>query len=332
MINRGFGARRLTPSPPGFIRTVQEIAACETTNAMAEELESDEQEAREAALVVAVVQSFENATDARTKTVLESLVRHLHAFLRETRLTEEEWRAGIDFLTAAGHITDERRQEFVLLSDVLGASMQAIAINNQAYANATEATVLGPFFVAGAPAVELGGDIAFGAPGEPCWVEGSVRDTDGKPLPGAVLEVWECDEDGFYDVQHGADRTAARGRLHADEQGNFRFWALTPVPYPIPHDGPVGKLLEATGRSPMRAPHLHFLVSAPDRRTLITHIFVDGDDLRHGGDAVFGVKQSLVREFERQPAGAPTPDGRDLGPGGSWTRVRFDIVLAPAGV
>ncbi len=298
---------------------------------MAEELRSDEQEAREAALVDAVVASFEQTSDARLKFVLESLATHLHAFLRETRLTEEEWRAGIEFLTAAGHITDDRRQEFVLLSDVLGASMQTIAINNQAYADATEATVLGPFFVAGAPEVELGGDIAFGAPGEPCWVEGSVRDTDGNPLPGALLEVWESDEDGFYDVQHGPDRTAARGRLHADGQGNFRFWALTPVPYPIPHDGPVGSLLAASGRSPMRAPHLHFLVSAPGRRTLITHIFVEGDDLRHGGDAVFGVKESLVREFQRQAARDADAGRRELDADRSWTRVRFDIVLAPAG-
>jgi hydroxyquinol 1,2-dioxygenase len=209
--------------------------------------------------------------------------------------------------------------------------MQTIAINNEASANATEATVLGPFFVEGAPGVELGGDIAFGAPGEPCWVEGSVRDTDGKALAGAVLEIWECDEDGLYDVQYEGQRTAARGRLSADDQGDFRFWALTPVPYAIPHDGPVGRLLDAAQRSPMRAPHLHFLVSASGCRTLITHIFVEGEELRGGGDAVFGVKESLVREFERQPAGTPTPDGRDLGDG-SWARVRFDIVLAPAGV
>jgi hydroxyquinol 1,2-dioxygenase len=298
---------------------------------MAERTQTHEQQAREEALVQAVVDSFAETTDARLRLVLESLTRHLHAFLRETRLTEEEWRAGIDFLTAAGHITDDRRQEFVLLSDVLGASMQTIAINNEAYANATEATVLGPFFVEGAPEVELGGDIAFGAAGEPCWVEGSVRDTDGRPLPGAVLEIWECDEDGFYDVQYDGERTAARGRLRADEQGEFRFWALTPVPYPIPHDGPVGRLLAAAERSPMRAPHLHFLVSAGGCRTLITHIFVEGEELRGGGDAVFGVKESLVREFERQPAGTPTPDGREVGDQG-WARVRFDIVLAPAGV
>jgi hydroxyquinol 1,2-dioxygenase len=298
---------------------------------MAERAQSDEQQAREEALVRAVMDSFAETPDPRLRLVLESLTKHLHAFLRETRLTEEEWRAGIDFLTAAGHITDDRRQEFVLLSDVLGASMQTIAINNEASANATEATVLGPFFVEGAPGVELGGDIAFGAPGEPCWVEGSVRDTDGKALAGAVLEIWECDEDGLYDVQYEGQRTAARGRLSADDQGDFRFWALTPVPYAIPHDGPVGRLLDAAQRSPMRAPHLHFLVSASGCRTLITHIFVEGEELRGGGDAVFGVKESLVREFERQPAGTPTPDGRDLGDG-SWARVRFDIVLAPAGV
>jgi hydroxyquinol 1,2-dioxygenase len=298
---------------------------------MVERAQTDEQQAREEALAQAVVDSFAETPDARLRFVLESLTRHLHAFLRETRLTEEEWRAGIDFLTAAGHITDDRRQEFVLLSDVLGASMQTIAINNEAYANATEATVLGPFFVEDAPDVELGGDIAFGAAGEPCWVEGSVRDTDGRPLPGAVLEIWECDEDGFYDVQYAGERTAARGRLRADDQGAFRFWALTPVPYPIPHDGPVGRLLEAAERSPMRAPHLHFLVSAGGCRTLITHIFVEGDELRRGGDAVFGVKESLVREFERQPAGTPTPDGRDVA-GQGWARVRFEIVLAPAGV
>jgi hydroxyquinol 1,2-dioxygenase len=297
---------------------------------MADGEQMTEQQAREQELVDAVVDSFAETPDPRLKAVLESLARHLHAFLRETRLTEAEWRTGIDFLTDAGHLTDERRQEFVLLSDVLGASMQTIAINNEAYANATEATVLGPFFVEDAPEVELGGDIAQGTTGEPCWVEGSVRDTDGQPLPGAVLEVWECDGDGLYDVQLDGDRTAARGRLRADEEGRFRFWALTPVPYAIPHDGPVGRLLQATERSPLRAPHLHFLVSAPGRRTLITHIFVEGEALRRGGDAVFGVKPSLVREFERQPPQTPTPDGRELGQR-SWTRVRFDIVLAPAG-
>jgi hydroxyquinol 1,2-dioxygenase len=287
-----------------------------------------EQRAREDDLVRRVVASFEPTGDPRLRELLQALTRHLHAFLREVRLTEEEWRQAIEFLTATGHITDARRQEFILLSDVFGASMQTIAINNQAYANATEATVTGPFFVDGSPAVPLGGDLSFGAAGQPCWVEGTVTRTDGSPAPGARLEIWETDADGFYDVQYGDDRTAARGHLLADDQGAYRFWALTPVPYPIPHDGPVGALLAAAGRSPMRASHLHFLVTAPGQRTLVTHIFVRGDELLDT-DAVFGVKQSLVRDFEVQPPGTPTPDGRDLGDR-DWSRVRFDIVLAPA--
>lgn len=218
---------------------------------------SADQAEREQALTDEVVASFAQTPDARLRMIMQSLVRHLHSFLRETGLTEQEWRSGIDFLTAAGHMTDERRQEFVLLSDVLGASMQTITINNEAYADATEATVLGPFFVEGAPEIDQGGDIAFGAPGQPCWVQGTVRDTAGAPLPGALLEIWECDEDGFYDVQYA------------------------------------------------------------------------GEALQRG-DAVFGVKQSLVREFAVQPAGTPTPDGRDLG-GREWARVEFDIVLAPEG-
>jgi hydroxyquinol 1,2-dioxygenase len=287
------------------------------------------QQAREQELVEQVVASFEGASDARLKELMQALTRHLHAFLREVRLTEEEWQHTVAFLAAAGHITDDKRQEFILLSDVLGASMQTITINNAAYANATEATVVGPFFVEGAPHIPLGGDIAAGAVGEPCWVEGTVTDTDGKPIPGARIEVWEADQDGFYDVQYAGDRTAARGHLFTDDQGSYRFWGLTPVRYPIPHDGPVGMLMEAAGRSPMRASHLHFKVSADGQRTLVTHIFVRGDE-QLGSDAVFGVKESLVRDFEPQPAGTPAPDRRDLG-GRAWSRVRFDVVLAPEG-
>lgn len=288
-----------------------------------------EQRAREQELVDRVVASFGNAPDPRLKQLMQSLVRHLHEFLTEVRLTEDEWRQAVTFLTQAGHITDDKRQEFILLSDVLGASMQTIAINNQAYANATEATVTGPFFVEGAPQVPLGGDIAAGAPGQPCWVEGTVTDTEGKPLPGARIELWEADDDGFYDVQYSDGRVAARAHLFTDDDGGYRFWALTPTPYPIPHDGPVGKLLRAAGRSAMRAAHLHFMVSAAGKRTLCTHVFVRGDELL-SRDAVFGVKDSLVRDFGQQPVGTPAPDGRDLGDS-TWARVRFDIVLAPAG-
>jgi hydroxyquinol 1,2-dioxygenase len=288
----------------------------------------NEQQEREQRLTDEVVASFDHAPDPRLREVLQALTRHLHAFLREVRLTEDEWRAAIGFLTDTGHITDDRRQEFILLSDVLGVSMQTIAINNEAYANATEATVFGPFFVEGSPEIPPGGDIAGGGAGEPCWVEGTVTDTDGNPVPGALVEVWEADEDGFYDVQYDDDRTAARGHLHTDDDGGYRFWALTPTPYPIPHDGPVGRLLAAAGRSPMRASHLHFLVRAEGRRTLVTHIFVRGDSYLTR-DSVFGVKDSLVKDFVRQQAGTPTPDGRDVGDR-TWSRVRFDIVLAPA--
>ena len=289
---------------------------------------SAEQRAREEDLLRRVVASFDGAADPRVRQIMQSAVRHLHAFLREVRLTEGEWKTGIDFLTEVGHITDDRRQEYILLSDTLGASMQTVTINNEAYGDATEATVFGPFFVEDAPRIELGGDIAGDATGQPCWVEGTVRDATGAPVPGACIEVWEADEDGFYDVQYDDGRTAGRAQLISSEDGSFRFWAVTPTPYPIPHDGPVGRMLAATGRSPMRASHLHFMVTAPERRTLVTHIFVRGDELL-ASDSVFGVRESLVKDFTQQPAGTPTPDGRGVG-GRAWARARFDIVLAPA--
>lgn len=285
-----------------------------------------EQSEREQFVTSIALKSFEDSSNARLKNILQSLTKHLHEFAREVRLTEEEWNAGIKFLTNAGHITTNTRQEFVLLSDVLGVSMQTIAINNEAYENATEATVFGPFFVEDAPKIDNGGDMAFGAKGQPCWVEGSVKDTDGNPLPGARIEVWECDEDGFYDVQYDDGRTATRAHLFADENGEYRFWGLTPVPYPIPYDGPVGKMLDAVGRSPMRASHLHFMVSAPGKHTLVTHIFVNGCEYLER-DSVFGVKPSLIKDFEQQVAGTPAPDGRELDR--DWARVRFDIVLSP---
>jgi hydroxyquinol 1,2-dioxygenase len=288
---------------------------------------SPEQQARESALVDRVMASYAGTPDPRTAELVEALTRHVHAFLRETRLTEAEWKRAIDFLTAVGHLTDDRRQEFILLSDVLGASMQTITINNQAYENATEATVFGPFFVEGSPDVGLGGDVAGGARGEPCWVEGSVTGVDGTPVAGARIEVWEADSDGRYDVQYGDDRVAGRGHLHTDDQGRYRFWAVTPTPYPIPDDGPVGDLLRATGRSPMRASHLHLMVEAADYRTLVTHVFPRGDEYLES-DSVFGVRDSLLVDVHPQLPTTPTPDGRDVV--GPWSRIAFDIVLAPA--
>ncbi|MEV5072726.1 intradiol ring-cleavage dioxygenase [Microbacterium sp. LMI12-1-1.1] len=288
---------------------------------------SDEQTAREQALIETVVASFAETPDARLRELMQALVRHLHAFVREVRLTEQEWDAAIAFLTAVGHITDDKRQEFILLSDVLGISMQVIGVNNEAQGDATEATVFGPFFIEDAPEIPLGGDMAFDASGEPCWVSGSVRDTSGIPIAGARIEVWEADDDGFYDVQYSDGRTAARAHLFTNEDGHYDFWGLTPTPYPIPHDGPVGAMLEAVGRSPMRASHLHFMVTAPGYRRLVTHIFVRGDEIGWK-DTVFGVKESLIKDFHRHSADERTPDGRQ--PGGPWSDVRFDIVLAPA--
>lgn len=287
---------------------------------------SDKQRTIEETLTANVQASFAECGDPRLKQLMQSLVTHLHAFVRDVRLTEDEWNKAIEFLTAVGHLTDDRRQEFILLSDVLGVSMQTINVNNETAGNATEATVFGPFFMEDAPEITNGGDIAGGAPGQPCWVEGTVKDTSGNPIPGARIEVWEADEDGFYDVQYTDGRVSGRGHLFADAEGKYSFWGLTPTPYPIPHDGPVGKMLAATGRSPMRASHLHFMVTAPGLRTLVTHIFVAGDELlKH--DTVFGVKESLIKDFIEQPARTPTPDGRNLG-GQGWARARFDIVLA----
>ena len=287
-----------------------------------------EQVRREDELVSRVVESFANSQDSRLRLLMQALTRHLHAFIREVRLTEDELYAAIQLLTDAGHITDDERQELILLADVLGASMQTVTVNNQVFGNATEATVLGPFYNEHAPEIELGGDVTGAASGMPCWVEGTVTDVQGRPVPHARIEVWEADDQGYYDVQYGDDRVAGRAHLHADRDGGYRFWALKPTPYPIPDDGPVGVMLRAVGRSPVRASHLHFMVTAPGYRRLVTHIFVEGDDQLVLGDSVFGVRNSLIKTFEDQAGGTPAPDGRDLG-GRPWTRTRFDIVLGP---
>ncbi|KXF88448.1 hydroxyquinol 1,2-dioxygenase [Rhodococcus ruber Chol-4] len=289
---------------------------------------SPEQARREQDLVDRVVASFDDTESPRLRQLMQALVRHLHAYVREVRLTEQEWSTAVAFLTECGHVTDDKRQEFVLLSDVLGVSMQTIAVGNETVGDATAATVFGPFFVDGSPRIESGGDLTFGAKGQPCRVQGTVRDLTGRPVPGARIEVWEADEDGLYDVQYRDDRVAARAHLFTGDDGRYSFWGLTPTPYPIPHDGPVGRLLEAAGRSPIRASHLHFMVSAPGLRTLVTHIFVDGCDYLDR-DSVFGVEDSLVKDFVRHSAQEPPPDGRDVA-GRSWASVDFDIVLAPA--
>jgi hydroxyquinol 1,2-dioxygenase len=272
-----------------------------------------------------VLDSLERTPSPRLRQVLQSLVRHLHAFARDIDLTEAEWAAAIEFLTATGQMCDDNRQEFILLSDVLGLSMLTIALNNPVERGVTESTVIGPFFLDESPATELGGDLAHGAAGMPCWVEGTVSDPAGNRLAGARLDVWESDEDGFYDVQYPDGRVSGRGHLFADDDGSYRFWCVRPAAYPIPYDGPVGRLLQATQRSPMRPPHLHFRVEVPGHRTLVTHIFPAGGE-HLDEDAVFGVKESLIRDFLLEDGGT-APDGKRME--GAWCHVRFDIVLAP---
>ncbi len=252
----------------------------------------------------AVIDSFAQTENPRLKEILTSLVTHLHGFARDVKLTEAEWFQAIDFITRCGHITDDKRQEFILLSDVLGLSMLTVAMNNDKPPGCTEATVFGPFHVEGAPHYALGDDIANGAKGTPCWVRGRVKGLNGEPVPGAVLDVWQSDEDGLYDVQHdGLGHAQARGVLTADANGEFHFRTIVAVPYAIPHDGPVGQLLQATGRHPWRPAHLHFMVKAPGYETLITHVFRDHSDYLDS-DAVFGVRQSLVCDWDQQADGS----------------------------
>jgi len=280
-------------------------------------------------LTQVVLESFENAQTPRIKEVMQALVKHLHAFAVEVQLTEEEWAKGIEFLTRTGHITDDKRQEFILLSDVLGLSMQVIGINHPVPDGATENTVFGPFFVEGSPRYELGDDIANGASGVPCYYEGRVTSVDGEPIAGAKLEIWMADDQGNYDVQYSdLDHPQGRGHLFSADDGRYWFWSVLPEAYPIPHDGPVGDLLKASGRHPWRPAHIHFQITAPGYRTCTTHVFVDGDKYLDS-DAVFGVKNSLIQRFEHHEGG-PTPDGRDIGGGEFWT-MHYDFVLAREG-
>jgi len=268
------------------------------------------------ALTQAVIDRFADTPDPRLKEIATALVRHLHAFAREVRLTEAEWFRGIEFLTATGHQCSDRRQEFILLSDVLGLSMLTVAMNNDKPAGCTEATVFGPFHVAGAPHYEHGDDVANGASGRPCVVRGTVRGLDGAPVGGARLEVWQADDEGLYDVQkEGLDAPQARGVLHTRPDGSFDFRTIVAEAYPIPTDGPVGQLLQATRRSPWRPAHLHFMIQAEGHETLITHVFRRGDAYLDA-DPVFGVRQSLVADWTAQADGS--------------TLLEFDFVLSPA--
>jgi hydroxyquinol 1,2-dioxygenase len=274
----------------------------------------------------AVVARLDDCADPRLKEILSSLVRHLHGFARETRLTEAEWMKGIEFLTATGHMTDAKRQEFILLSDTLGLSMLTVAMNHGKPAGATEATVFGPFHIADAPDFANGADISAGAPGEPLFADCTIHDAAGKPVANAVVEVWQADAEGFYDVQiAGLEGHRARGNFRSDASGRFWFKSILPVAYPVPTDGPVGAMLVASGRHPWRPAHVHFIVRAEGYDTLITHVFRAGDPYLES-DVVFGVRASLVKAYERHEQGSG-PHADHPGP---YYTLGFDFILSRA--
>jgi hydroxyquinol 1,2-dioxygenase len=279
---------------------------------------------RPADITSAAERSFCQCDHERLRAVMRCLVRHLHAFVQEVELTEEEWRAGIAALTETGRITDERRQEFILWSDVLGLSMLVDALAHAKPAGATESTVLGPFWVEGSPLRAYGEAIFERATGEPAWVYGRVLDLDGRPIAGAELDVWQNDSNLLYGVQDPeAPEAHLRGRFRTRADGSYAFVGVRPVAYPIPADGPVGRLLAATGRHPWRPAHLHMIVSAPGYETLTTHFF-DGASDYLDSDAVFAVKPSLIRQFVARSADDPQ---RPAGVTGSWWSLENDIVL-----
>ncbi len=270
--------------------------------------------------VEAVNGRISGAADARTAQVMRRLVTHLHAFIKDVELTQDEWGVAIVFLTRTGQTCDGNRQEFILLSDVLGASMLVDAINNRRPSGATENTVLGPFHVAGAPEYPMGANITLQGGAETCLFEGTVTDLAGRPVVGAQFDVWCDNEDGFYDVQQPGIQLQHnnRGIFTTGADGRYWFQGIKPCSYPIPDDGPVGQLLGRLGRHPFRPAHMHFIVSAKGHDRVITHTFVDGGDYLQS-DAVFGVKETLIATFEPVTYGAT-----------KW-RSRFDFVLHPTG-
>ncbi|SHN13359.1 intradiol ring-cleavage dioxygenase [Cryptosporangium aurantiacum] len=275
-----------------------------------------------------VAASFADTPDPRLRQVLTSLVSHLHAFVKDVELTEDEWSAAVDFLTRTGQTCSDVRQEFILLSDVLGVSMLVETINHRTRGTSTESTVLGPFHLVESPPRALGDDINLDGKGTPCLVSGQVTGPDGEPLAGATIDVWQTNEDGFYDVQQPDVQPPGnlRGLFTADEHGRFRFRSVVPRYYPIPDDGPVGQLLAATNRHPNRPAHLHFIASAPGYRPVTTHVFV-ADSPYLDSDAVFGVKESLVRDVHvvDDPARAA-----EAGLANPFHALTFDLVLLRA--
>jgi catechol 1,2-dioxygenase len=272
----------------------------------------------------AVIARMANCPDPRLKAVLTSIVTHVHAICREVEPTEAEWFAAIQFLTRTGQMCDEKRQEFILLSDTLGVSMLVDAINHRKPSGATESTVLGPFHVDGAPALPMGANLSKDGKGEPLLVSGRVLDEHKHPIDGAQLDVWQTSSDGFYDIQDPTQpEMNLRGQFTTGADGRFFFRSIKPTSYPIPSDGPVGQLLSGLGRHPMRPAHIHFIVSANGYEPVTTHIFVEGDPYLDS-DAVFGVKDSLIVPFVQHDDAATAAR---LGLGNPYHTVAYDFVL-----
>jgi len=272
-----------------------------------------------------VIERMDGAPNARLRTIMESVVRHLHAIVKETELTSEEWFAAIQFLTRTGHMSNEWRQEFILLSDTLGISMLVDAINHRNGGVATDSTVLGPFHVSGAPQYANGANICLDGKGEPLLVAGTVRDETGKPIANAQLDVWQANEDGFYDVQQKGIQPDfnLRGLFRTDAEGKFWFRSVKPKAYPIPADGPVGDMLAALGRHPYRPAHIHFIVSAEGHQAVTTHLF-DPDCAWLNSDAVFGVKPTLVADVQRIDDAEAARAAEIANP---FSKIEWDFVL-----
>jgi hydroxyquinol 1,2-dioxygenase len=277
-------------------------------------------------ITAAVLARMDDCDDPRFKQVMTSLITHLHDFVREVKLTEEEWIKAIFFLTDTGKKCDPKRQEFILLSDTLGVSILVITLNHPAEGGTSDSTVLGPYYWEGAPEMPAGANLAVGVKGDPTFYSGRVLGENGKPLANALLDIWSGDGEGTYDMQMEADvGMLARGRIRTDAEGRYRFRSIRPTFYPVPSDGPVGVMLRKMGRHPMRPGHIHMIVSAPEHHPITTHLFAAGSDYLDS-DAVFGVKDSLITEFKGHAPGV-APDGTSLDV--PFYTVNYDFRLRP---
>jgi len=266
----------------------------------------------------------------RLREVMSSIISHVHAIVREVEPTQDEWLQAIMFLTRTGQISNDVRQEFILLSDTMGVSMLVDAINNRKGQGGTESTVMGPFYATGSPELPLGANIALEPAGQPCFLSGHVRAPDGSPIADARLDVWHSNSHGFYNVQQLDSQPSGnlRGVFHSDSDGRWWFRSIMPSSYPVPEDGTVGNLLRAMGRHAWRPAHVHFIISAPGFQPLTTHLFVNGDEYLES-DAVFGVKDSLIVDFARHD------DPREMAERGvaePFYTAEYEFVLEPATV